>query len=76
MTNNDMTNNDMINDDVAPNDAALAASIASDVIRPTFMIAAHRLLVAAEELVADGRGGPDITEAALNLRRMYPSPRT
>ena len=58
--------------DMTTTDASLAASIVSDEIRTTFMMAAHRLLCAAEQAAADGQVGPELTNAAHELRGTYP----
>ncbi len=58
--------------DMTTSDATLAASIVSDEMRPTFMMAAHRLLCAAERVPADGPAGTELVEAAQGLRGTYP----
>lgn len=56
--------------DMRTSDAVLAYSIAMQVVRPQ-IVAAHKLLIAADACVAQGRGTTELCEAAAELRRSY-----
>lgn len=56
--------------------ASLMASLVSDLIRPSYMTSAHRLLIAAEASIAQGTATAELEEAARQLRLMYPTPST
>ena len=56
--------------DMRTSDAVLAYSIAMDVVRQQ-IVAAHKLLMAADACVADGRGTTELRDAAAALRRSY-----
>lgn len=58
--------------DMRTSDALLAYSIAIGVVRQQ-IVAAHKLLMATDACVADGRGTTELREAAAALRRSYDS---
>jgi hypothetical protein len=56
--------------DMRTSDADLVYSIAMQVVRQQ-IVAAHKLLMATDACVADGRGTTELREAAAELRRSY-----